>query len=68
MPALLLDAVALAIIGLVQGAGVSKAYPNPDGNYPNPSRDFVGQGVANIGVACSRACRSVGSIRAWRST
>ncbi len=50
MPALLLDAIALAIIGLVQGAGVSKAYPNPDGNYPNPSRDFVGQGAANIGA------------------
>ena len=29
---------------------MSKAYPNPDGNYPNPSRDFVGQGVANIGA------------------
>ncbi len=50
MPALFIDAIALAIIGLVQGAGVSKAYPNPDGNYPNPSRDFVGQGVANIGA------------------
>ena len=50
MPTLFIDAIALAIIGLVQGAGVSKAYPNPDGNYPNPSRDFVGQGVANIGA------------------
>ena len=50
MPVLLLDAIALAIIGLVQGAGVSKAYANPDGNYPNSSRDFLGQGAANIGA------------------
>jgi small-conductance mechanosensitive channel len=35
------------IIGLVQGAGVGKAYPNPDGNYPDMSRDFFSQGAAN---------------------
>jgi SulP family sulfate permease len=34
----------------VQGAGVSKAYANPDGNYPNSSRDFIGQGAANLGA------------------
>ncbi len=45
------DALALAIIALVQGAGVSKGYPNPDGNYPNSSRDFLGQGAANIGAS-----------------
>jgi len=50
MPALLLDAIALAVIALVQGAGVSKAYPNPDGKYPDSSRDFVGQGAANVGA------------------
>jgi len=50
IPVLLLDAIALAIIGLVQGAGVSKAYANPDGNYPNSSRDFIGQGAANLGA------------------
>ncbi|MBA4388941.1 MAG: SulP family inorganic anion transporter [Verrucomicrobia bacterium] len=50
VPALLLDAMVLAIIGLVQGAGVSKTYANPDGDYPNPSRDFTGQGAANIGA------------------
>ncbi|MEZ4558439.1 MAG: hypothetical protein R2854_18765 [Caldilineaceae bacterium] len=30
-------ALAIAIIGLVQGAGVSQSYPNPD-SYPNVSR------------------------------
>lgn len=41
-------AAALAIIGLVQGAGVSKTIPNPDGGYPNISRDFSAKGAANI--------------------
>ena len=38
---------AIAIIGMVQGAGISKAFPNPDGEYPDVSRDFSGQGAAN---------------------
>ena len=49
-PVLIVDALAIAVIAMVQGAGVSKAYPNPDGDYPEPSRDFIGQGAANIGA------------------
>jgi len=45
---LLLPAIALAFVGLVQGAGISSALPNPDGTYADPSQDFVGQGAANI--------------------
>jgi SulP family sulfate permease len=41
-------AVAIAIIALVQGAGVGRNYANPDGTYPDASRDFSGQGIANI--------------------
>lgn len=62
MPALLLDAIALSIIGLVQGAGVSKGYPNPDGNYPNPSGDFVGQGMANMGAGLLQGMPIGGSV------
>jgi SulP family sulfate permease len=47
IPELIAPALSIMIIGLVQGAGVSKAYPNPDGNYPDLSRDFFGQGAAN---------------------
>ena len=47
VPGLIPPAISLAIIGLVQGAGVSKAYPNPDGEYPDISKDFTGQGAAN---------------------
>jgi SulP family sulfate permease len=45
---LILPAFALSVIGLVQGAGISQGYPNPDGKFPNPSGDFVGQGAANL--------------------
>jgi len=45
---LLPSAAAIALIGLVQSAGVSRSIPNPDGNFPNVSRDFTGQGIANL--------------------
>ncbi len=47
-PRLFGSACAIAIIGLVQGAGVGRNYANPDGDYGSASQDFAGQGVANI--------------------
>jgi len=47
-PSLLLPAVSLTIIGLVQGAGISRTVPNADGTLGDASRDFTGQGVANL--------------------
>jgi SulP family sulfate permease len=47
---MLLPALTIAIIALVQGAGVSQSTPNPDGEYPDPSGDFRGQGAANVSV------------------
>ena len=47
---LLPAALSIAIIALVQAAGVSGSVPNPDGAYPDPSGDFRGQGVANLAV------------------
>ena len=47
-PGLVIPALALTFVGLMQGASISRSIPNPDGNYPNPSGDFVGQGVANL--------------------
>jgi SulP family sulfate permease len=46
--ALIIPAIAIGIIGLVQGAGVSQTFPNPDGKYSDVSRDFLGQGAANL--------------------
>ena len=38
----------MAFVGLVQGAGITANFPNPDGTYPDASRDFLGQGVGNL--------------------
>ena len=62
IPALWLDAIALAIIALVQGAGVSKGYPNPGGTYPDSSRDFIGQGAANLGASLFQGMPIGGSV------
>ncbi len=45
---LIVPAAALAFVGLVQGAAISANFPNPDGRYPDASRDFVGQGFGNV--------------------
>lgn len=55
-------AFAIAIIGLVQGAGVSQSYPNPNGRFPNVSRDFLGQGIANLAAAFFQAIPAGGSM------
>lgn len=44
-------AIAIGIIGLVQGAGVSQTFPNPDGKFSNVSRDFFAQGTANLAAS-----------------
>jgi len=45
---LIVPTIAIGIIGLVQGAGVSQTFPNPDGKFSDISRDFFGQGMANL--------------------
>ena len=45
---LLPSALGIAIIGLVQAAGVAQNFPNPDGRFGDTSRDFMGQGLANV--------------------
>jgi SulP family sulfate permease len=62
IPALALPALAISIIGLVQGAGVSQSYPNPDGKFPDVSRDFTGQGIANIATSFFTAIPGGGSM------
>jgi sulfate permease, SulP family len=59
---LILPAFALSVIGLVQGAGISQGYPNPDGKFPDPSGDFVGQGAANLAAGFFRGMPSGGSL------
>lgn len=53
--------VAVGIVGLLQGAGVSQSYPNPNGEYPRMSVDFSGQGIANIASGLLRGLPVGGS-------
>lgn len=62
IPNLIASAVAIAIIGLVQGAGISQIYPNPDGKYPDASKDFRGQGLANIAISFFQGIPAGGSM------
>jgi SulP family sulfate permease len=64
LPALIVPAISLAIVGLVQGAGVSQSYMNPDGKYPDASADFAGQGVANIAAGVFHGMPVGGSLSA----
>ena len=47
-PGLLIPALSVAFVGLMQGASISQTVPNPDGKFPDVSRDFTGQGIANL--------------------
>ncbi len=64
VPALILPAFSLAFIGLVQGAGISSNFPNPDGTFPDASQDFVGQGAANIAAGFFQGMPVGGSMSA----
>ena len=61
---LVLPALSLAFVGLVQGAGVSANFLNPDGTALDASRDFVGQGVANIASGVFQGMPVGGSVSA----
>jgi SulP family sulfate permease len=45
---LVTGALAVAVIVLIQGAGVGQSVPNPGGGLSSPSRDFLAQGAANV--------------------
>jgi len=58
----LTGAFAVAVITLVQGAGVSQSVPNPDGSRRSISRDFVAQGAANAASGLFRGLPVGGSL------
>jgi sulfate permease, SulP family len=62
VPALLIPAFSLAFVGLVQGASITANFPNPDGTYPDASRDFLGQGAANVAAGVFQAMPVGGSM------
>jgi SulP family sulfate permease len=58
----LTGALSVALIALVQGAGVSQSVPNPDGSRGSASRDFLAQGAANIVAGLFRGLPVGGSL------
>ncbi|WP_220347274.1 SulP family inorganic anion transporter [Microbacterium bovistercoris] len=62
--ALIVPGISIALVGLVQGAAISGAIPNPDGKYPDASADFRGQGIANIASGLLRGMPVGGSMSA----
>jgi SulP family sulfate permease len=62
IPGMVIPALAIAIIALVQSAGVSQSVPNPDGEYPEINGDFRGQGIANIATGLSGGLPVGGSL------
>ena len=64
VPSLVIPAVSLAFVGLIQGAAISASFPNPDGRYPDASRDFIGQGAANVIAGIFRGMPVGGSMSA----
>ena len=64
VPGLLLPAISIAIVALIQGAGISKSYANPDGRYPDVSQDFIGTGLANAASSLFQGMPVGGSVGA----
>lgn len=62
IPDMLLAGIAVGAVGLLQAAGVAQAYPNRDGSDNNDSRDFAGQGIANIACSFFRGMAGGGSL------
>lgn len=60
----LTGALAVAVVILVQGTGVSLSVPNPGGERSRISRDFIAQGAANVVAGFFRGLPVGGSVSA----
>ena len=59
---LLAGAAAIAVLVLVQGAGVAESAPNPDGKPSRIDRDFLAAGIGNLASALFRGQPVGGSV------
>lgn len=59
---LVTGALAMAVIILVQGAGVAEAVPNPGNAPPNPNQDIIAQGAGNLAAGFFRGIGVGGSV------
>lgn len=61
-PGMISGALAVALIVIVQGAGVSQSVPNPDGSRRSTSRDIIAQGASNLAAGLFRGVPVGGSL------
>ncbi len=61
-PHLITGAIAVALVGLAQAAGIGAAVPNPDGSRTNVSGDFLAQGLANLAGGVTQSLPTGGSL------
>ena len=66
VPVLIVPALSLAFVGLVQGAGISAGFANPDGAPPTRRRTSSRRVSRTSRAACSRACPWAGRCRPRR--
>ncbi|HEU4895419.1 MAG TPA: SulP family inorganic anion transporter, partial [Acidimicrobiia bacterium] len=62
IPDVALGSIAVALVALVQGAGISTAYPNPGGRPASQNRDFIGEGLGNVAGAFFQSMPTGGSL------
>ncbi|MGA4538877.1 SulP family inorganic anion transporter [Uniformispora flossi] len=62
VPKLLGGAVAVALVGLAQAAGIGPSVPNPDGSRSSVNGDFAAQGLANVTGGLVQSLPSGGSL------
>ena len=62
IPQLALGSVSVALVALVQGAGISTAMPNPDGSRSSQNRDFIGEGLGNFFGSLFQSMATGGSL------
>lgn len=49
-PGLLLPGVVIALVGFAEAASISRQYASADRTHWDPDREFLGQGLANLGA------------------
>jgi SulP family sulfate permease len=61
-PDLAAAALAMAVLSMVQSAGITQTVPQPDGSTADINRDFIGQGLSNLAGSLFRGMPSAGSL------
>jgi SulP family sulfate permease len=61
-PTMVASAFAIAVVVLVQSAGVAGQFRNPDGHPSDVSRDFLAHGAANLATSLVRGIPVGGSV------